>query len=173
MEKTVTQRSNSDASIEDTAIHTTDPLSLLPEALVHHIIFFLQLRGGSYLHFIQVMAPILEFPPNPNFRFSYGGREDSYATDKFIKFVDDSLHNLRRCHLAKDKAFSLFLPYYQQQLYSCMDDWIGLVTENYIEEINISILPFAWAIFSFIISKCESLYSKSSQAQEGRSRYIG
>ncbi|KAF2323507.1 hypothetical protein GH714_035833 [Hevea brasiliensis] len=123
-------------------MHTADPLSLLPEDLVQHILFFLPPRDVARTSILSKSWRIFwNFLPTQNFTLSYyhdDRREDSEATSKFIKFVDDSLQKLRG-QIAKIKSFCLFISNYQQNLCSCMDDWIGLVTKNCIEELDICI----------------------------------
>ncbi|KAF2301077.1 hypothetical protein GH714_019936 [Hevea brasiliensis] len=58
--------------------------------------------------------------------------------DKFIKSIDDSLQRLQG-RMAKIGTFCLFLGCYQQKLPSYMNDWIGLVANNCIQELHIGV----------------------------------
>ncbi|XP_057984349.1 putative FBD-associated F-box protein At5g56700 [Hevea brasiliensis] len=115
----------------------------LPEALVLHILFFLPPRDAARTSILsKTWRRFWNSLPTENFRFNYSSkRKDSEAVkrmDKFIKSIDDSLQRLQG-RMAKIGTFCLFLGCYQQKLPSYMNDWIGLVANNCIQELHIGV----------------------------------
>nr|XP_009796623.1 PREDICTED: F-box/LRR-repeat protein At3g58900-like [Nicotiana sylvestris] len=129
-----------------------DQISQLPDPILQHILFFLPAKDAAQTSVLSRtwlnvwnLLPILTFDFDENAfiqkHLSAAIEEQKQADegDAFLNHIDSPLTNLR-IQKAIIQKFRLSLNFSDTKNASCIDEWIGLATNNCINELDIHIM---------------------------------
>nr|XP_016515993.1 PREDICTED: F-box/LRR-repeat protein At3g58900-like [Nicotiana tabacum] len=129
-----------------------DQISQLPDPILQHILFFLPAKDAAQTSVLSRtwlnvwnLLPILTFDFDENAfiqkHLSAEIEEQKQADegDAFLNHIDSPLTNLR-IQKAIIQKFRLSLNFSDTKNASCIDEWIGLATNNCINELDIHIM---------------------------------
>ncbi|XP_070006019.1 F-box/LRR-repeat protein At3g58930-like [Nicotiana sylvestris] len=125
-----------------------DRISQLPDPILQHILFFLPPKDAAQTSVLSKtwlkvwnLLPVFTFDFDQNLSIrellstEKEGTKQADVRDAFLRIIEGSLINLR-IQKAIIEKFRLSLKLSDLKSASCIDEWIGLATNNCIKELD-------------------------------------